>query len=110
MKGDFIPLEVVYVHIFLIKSILNDFCDDSWWKIQFLLIMKPEIYALYSKHIYDLFITVVSSSSSKLPGLNKFSCWLAALLDVAHLETLVKQEQLQVTVHVRVHLFPSHLA
>ena len=46
----------------------------------------------------------------KLPGLNKFSCWLVALPDVAHLETLVKQEHLQVTVHVCVHLFPSYLA
>ena len=43
-------------------------------------------------------------------ALNKFSCWLAGPLDVAHLETLVKQEQLQVTVHVRAYLFPSHLA
>ena len=80
------------------KLILNDFCDDSWWKI-------PEIYTLYSIHTYDHFITVLSFPSSKLPGLNKFSCWLAALLVYAHLETLVKKETLQVAVHVSVHIF-----
>ena len=96
-------------------SPLHHKVDTEWFLWRLLVentvffIIKPGIYTLYSKHIYDHFITVVSSSSSKLCGLNKFSWWLAALLVVAHLETLVKQEQPQVTVHVRVHLFPSHL-
>ena len=28
VKGGITVLEVVYVHIFLIKPMLNDFCDD----------------------------------------------------------------------------------
>ena len=71
-----------------------------------LFILSSGTYTLYSKHIYDHFITVVSSTSSKLPGLFKSSCWLEALQGVVHQETPVKQEQLQVIVYIRVHLFP----
>ena len=51
MKGDYILLEVVYIHIFLIKLMLNDFCDDSQWKIQFVHYEARNIYLVFQAHL-----------------------------------------------------------